>query len=82
MFSLDTFADRTFLMATGASIVTLVLATVFEPLRALLDTHAINARLWAICFLVACSVVVASRDPQADPPRTRSADQRDCRAGR
>ena len=60
MFSLDTFADRTFLLATGASIITLVLATVFDPLRRFLDTTAIDAQLWAICFLVACSVVVAS----------------------
>ena len=60
MFSLDTFADRTFLLATGASILTLVLATVFDPLRRFLDTTAIDAQLWAICFLVACSVVVAS----------------------
>ena len=60
MFSLDTFADRTFLLATGASILTLILATVFQPLRAFLNTTTIDGRLWAICFLVACSVVIAS----------------------
>ncbi|SDJ40121.1 Ca2+-transporting ATPase [Frankineae bacterium MT45] len=60
VFSLDTFADRTFLLSTGASILTLVLATVFQPLRTLLDTTAVNARLWSICFLLACSVVVIS----------------------
>jgi len=39
VFSLDTFSDRTFNLATVASVLTLILATVFGPLQKLLETH-------------------------------------------
>ena len=38
VFSLDTFSDAKFVIATGVSIVTLLLTTVFGPLEAFLKT--------------------------------------------
>ena len=56
-FSLDTLSDRTFNIATGASLVTLILATVLGPLEALLETTPLDVQQWLICGGVALSVV-------------------------
>jgi Ca2+-transporting ATPase len=58
--SLDTVADGKFLIAAGATVVTLLLTTVFGPLRALLDTTSLDVRQWLICLAVALSIVVVS----------------------
>jgi Ca2+-transporting ATPase len=60
VFSLDTFADRTFALATGASLLTLFLSTVFQPLQALLDMTNLDIRQWLACGAVALSIVVLS----------------------
>jgi Ca2+-transporting ATPase len=60
VFSLDTFSDKTFLIATGTSIAALFLATVFGPLQAFLKTTNLDIQQWLICAAVALSVVVAS----------------------
>ena len=59
-FSLDTLSDKTFNIATGVSLVTLILATVLGPLEALLDTTPLDVQQWLICTCVALSVVVIS----------------------
>jgi Ca2+-transporting ATPase len=59
-FSLDTFSDSKFVIATGVSILTLLLATVFGPLQAFLKTTSLDARQWLICLGVALSIVVVS----------------------
>ena len=59
-FSLDTFSDAKFVIATGVSILTLLLTTVFGPLQALLKTTSLDVRQWLICLAVALSIVVVS----------------------
>ena len=71
VFSLDTFADRTFNIATGVSVLTLILATVFGPLQAFLKTTSLDVQQWLICTGVALSVIVDLRDPESDPPAYR-----------
>ena len=58
-FSLDTFSDSKFVIATGVSILTLLLTTVFGPLQALLKTTSLDVRQWLICLAVALSIVVS-----------------------
>jgi Ca2+-transporting ATPase len=60
VFSLDTFADAKFVIATGVSILTLLLTTVFGPLQAFLKTTSLDVRQWLICLAVALSIVVVS----------------------
>jgi Ca2+-transporting ATPase len=59
-FSLDTFSDAKFLIATGVSVVTLLLTTVFGPLQTFLKTTSLDVRQWLICVAVALSIVVAA----------------------
>jgi len=60
VFSLDTFADRTFNIATIASVLTLILATVLEPLEKLLETTSLDVQQWLICICVGLAIVVVS----------------------
>jgi len=60
MFSLDTFSDSKFLIATGVSVLTLLLTTVFGPLQAFLTTTSLDVRQWGICLAVALSIVVVT----------------------
>jgi Ca2+-transporting ATPase len=59
-FSLDTFSDAKFVIATVVSVLTLLLTTVFGPLQALLKTTSLDVRQWVICLAVALSIVVVS----------------------
>jgi len=45
-------------IATGVSIVTLLLTAVFGPLQTLLKTTSLDVRQWLICLAVALSIVV------------------------
>ena len=69
-FSLDTFSDKTFNIATGVSVLTLVLATVFGPLEAFLKTTSLDVRQWLICIGVALSIIVVSEIRKAVRRRT------------
>ena len=60
MFSLDTFSDSKFVIATGVSVLTLLLTTVFGPLQAFLNTTSLDVRQWSVCLAVALSIVVVS----------------------
>ena len=60
MFSLDTFSDSKFVIATGVSVLTLLLTTVFGPLQAFLNTTSLDIRQWSVCLAVALSIVVVS----------------------
>jgi P-type Ca2+ transporter type 2C len=60
LFSLDTFADKTFNIATGASVLTLILSTVLGPLQEFLATTSLDVQQWLICTGVALSIIVAS----------------------
>jgi Ca2+-transporting ATPase len=59
-FSLDTFSDRTFNIATIASVLTLILATVLGPLQSLLETTSLDVQQWLICSCVGLAIVVVS----------------------
>ncbi|TCO50693.1 cation-translocating P-type ATPase [Actinocrispum wychmicini] len=60
VFTLDTFADKPFTIATAISIVAIVLATTFGPLQALLKTTSLTVPQWLGCVGVALSIVVVS----------------------
>ena len=60
VFTLDTFADRKFVIFTGVSVLTLILATVLGPLQAFLKTTSLDVQQWLICTGVALSVIIAS----------------------
>jgi Ca2+-transporting ATPase len=78
-FSLDTISDKTFNIATGASLLTLILATVLGPLEALLETTPLDVQQWLICACVALSVVLLSEIRKA--VRRRPAADRGAAAG-
>jgi magnesium-transporting ATPase (P-type) len=69
VFSLDTFADAKFVIATGVSILTLLLTTVFGPLQTFLKTTSLDVRQWLTCLAVALSIVVVSEVRKAVPRR-------------
>ncbi len=60
VFSLDTFSDRTFNIATIASVLTLILATVLGPLEKLLETTSLDVQQWLICSCVGLAIVMVS----------------------
>ncbi len=60
VFSLDTFSDSKFVIATGVSVLTLLLSTVFGPLQTFLKTTSLDVQQWLICLAVALSIVVVS----------------------
>jgi len=70
VFSLDTFSDRTFNLATVASVLTLILATVLGPLQKLLETTSLDVQQWLICTCVALSIIVVSEIRKAVRRRT------------
>jgi Ca2+-transporting ATPase len=74
VFSLDTFADKRLNIATGASVLTLILATVFGPLQSLLKTTGLDLQQWLICTGAALSIVVAAEVRKAIRRRKTAAD--------
>jgi len=69
-FSLDTVSDKTFNIATGVSVLTLLLATVFGPLEAFLKTTSLDVRQWLVCIGVSLSIIVVSELRKAVRRRT------------
>jgi Ca2+-transporting ATPase len=60
VFTLDTFADKPFAVATGISLASVILATTLDPLEALLRTTPLTVGQWLVCAAVALSIVVVS----------------------
>ena len=60
VFSLDTFDDRRFVLASGMSLAAIVLATEFGPFQRLLQTVELDLSQWTVCILVAASVIVVT----------------------
>jgi Ca2+-transporting ATPase len=60
VFSLDTFADRRFVIASLMSAAAIVLATELGVLHRLLGTVELSLGQWLICGLAATAVVVAA----------------------
>jgi len=80
VFSLDTFSDRMFVIASLASAVSIILATSFGFLERILDTVELTGNQWLICIGAALPIVVASeirkfllrrRDAAAEEPSPR-----------
>ena len=74
-FSLDTFSDSKFVIATGVSVLTLLLTTVSGPLQKFLKTTSLDVRQWLICLAVALSIVVVSEIRKAVRRRTTPGQQ-------
>ena len=60
VFTLDTFADKPFAVATAISLATIVLGTTLDPLETLLRTTPLSLGQWLVCGAVAASIVVLS----------------------
>ena len=60
VFSLDTVSDKTLVRSTAATVVTLILTTVFAPLQAFLQTVSLDLGQWLICVAAALPVLLAS----------------------
>jgi Ca2+-transporting ATPase len=80
VFSLDTFSDSKFVIATGVSVLTLLLTTVFGPLQTFLKTTSLDVQQWLICLGVALSIVVVSEirkvvRPSPSPESPQRADE-------
>jgi P-type Ca2+ transporter type 2C len=60
VIGVGTFADRTFVIWTGVSILTLILATVLGPLQTFLKTTSLDGRQWLICTTVALTIVAVA----------------------
>jgi Ca2+-transporting ATPase len=76
-FSLDTFADKTFAITTGVSVVLLVLSTVMGIFHTVMKTTRLDGRQWLLCTAVALSIVVAAEIRKAarrNPPSSRARD--------
>src|SRR6476620_7254338 len=55
--SLETFADRTFVLCTLAMVVTLIASTALTPLEQLLGTSTLDAQQWGIRALAELPVL-------------------------
>ncbi len=60
IFSLDTFDDRNFLIATGISLAAIILGTEFSLFQRFLSTEHLQGKYWLLCIGVALPVVIAS----------------------
>ena len=60
VFSLDTFNDRTFLIASLLSAVAIIFATELRFFQRILDTVELTGNQWLICIGAALTIVVAS----------------------
>ena len=69
-FSLSTFADRTCIVTTGASLFLLVMATVLAPCQAILKTTALDVDQWLLCAAVALSIIAVTESRKAFLRRT------------
>jgi Cation transporting ATPase, C-terminus len=82
VFSLSTFADRTCIVTTGASLFLLVMATVLAPCQAILKTTALDPDQWLLCAAVALSIIAITEIRKAflrqtvGPVRLRRSPQR------
>jgi P-type Ca2+ transporter type 2C len=60
VFDLDTFNDRTFLVATLMSVAAIILATEFRFFQRILDTVELTGNQWLICLGAGATIVLAS----------------------
>ena len=58
IFSSQLLENGTLLKASGLSLLTIFLSTTFGPLQGMLDTTELTVQQWALCIVVAFSIVV------------------------
>jgi P-type Ca2+ transporter type 2C len=77
IFSSQLLENGTLLKASGLSLLTIFLSTTFGPLQRMLETTELTVQQWAICIVVASSVIVIAeirklfrrrRAPVVEPP--------------
>ena len=52
MFSLESFADRKFLFATGLSVIAIVLGTELDVFNRFIGTTGLTRAQWGVCLIV------------------------------
>jgi Ca2+-transporting ATPase len=60
VFSLDTFGDRRFVMASIASFVAILIGAQMDVMNRLLDTRPLDRDEWIICIAASLSIIVVS----------------------
>jgi Ca2+-transporting ATPase len=60
LFSSQLLENPTLIKASAASLLTVFLATTFGPLERLLDTSELSPNQWAICIVLAASIIVVT----------------------
>jgi P-type Ca2+ transporter type 2C len=60
IFSLDTFADSKFMLASGLSVVAIIFGTEFNLFQRFLDTTGLSLEQWLICIGAALTIVAVS----------------------
>jgi P-type Ca2+ transporter type 2C len=60
VFSLETFADRTFLLATGISLAAIVLGAQAGLFQRILETESLDFNQWLVCLGFAATILVVS----------------------
>ena len=60
VFSMESFADRKFLFATGLSVVAIVLGTEMDVFNRFIGTTGLTRGQWGVCLIVPFGVVLAS----------------------
>ncbi len=58
IFSSQLLENGTLLKASGLSLLTIFLSTTFGPLQRMLDTTELTVQQWALCIVVAFSIIV------------------------
>jgi Ca2+-transporting ATPase len=60
VFSSEILENPTLLKASGLSVLTIFLATTFGPLEHILDTTELTVGQWALCIVIAASIIVVA----------------------
>jgi Ca2+-transporting ATPase len=60
IFTLETFADRRLLMATGVSALSILFGTELQIFQRILGTVSLTGSEWTVCLLVGASILVIS----------------------
>ena len=60
IFSLETFEDRKFLLASGLSVVAIMFGTELSIFQRILDTVSLTLEQWLLCIGVALTIVAVS----------------------
>jgi len=60
VFSMESFADRKFLFATGLSVIAIVLGTEMDVFNRFIGTTGLTRGQWGVCLIVPFGIVLAS----------------------